>query len=129
MLEGYFFVHNFSNREILFLRSSKLFPMSKIGGRLSVSKRKQRNTHYLQSHSLGSPLGMLLRNNTTPLEVMTTCIQNEPHYGRKGTKQCQSSQMSSIPCAPSWVSNIISDILFSSTVVVCIDTSRKKWSF
>jgi hypothetical protein len=40
LLEGYFFVHNFSNREILLLCSSKSFLISKIGGKLSVSKRK-----------------------------------------------------------------------------------------
>jgi hypothetical protein len=72
---------------------------------------------------------MLLRNNTTLLEVMMTCIQNGPHCGRKETKQCPSSQISSIPCAPSWVSNILSDIWCSSIAVVCIDTSRPKWSF
>jgi hypothetical protein len=71
---------------------------------------------------------MLLRNNTTMLEVMTTCIQNGPHCCRKGIKQCQSSQISSIPCAPSWVSKILSDIWCSSTAVVCIDTSMQKWS-
>jgi hypothetical protein len=36
--------------------------------------------------------------------------------------------MSSIPCAPSWASNILSDIWCSSIAVVCIDTSRPKWS-
>jgi hypothetical protein len=61
--------------------------------------------------------------------VMTTCIQDGPHYGRKETKQSQSSPMSSIPCAPSQVSNILSDIWCSSIVAVCIDTSRKKWIF
>jgi hypothetical protein len=72
---------------------------------------------------------MVLRNNTTLLEVMTTCTQNGPHCGRKETKQCPSSQISSIPCAPSWVSNILSDIWYSSIATVCIDTSRLKWSF
>jgi hypothetical protein len=72
---------------------------------------------------------MLLRNNTTLLEVMMTCTQNGPHCGRKETKQCPSSQISSIPCAPSWVSNILSDIWCSSIAMVCIDTSRPKWSF
>jgi hypothetical protein len=72
---------------------------------------------------------MLLRNNTTLLEVMTTYIQDGPHCGRKGTKQCQSSPMSSIPCTPRWVSKTLSDIWCSSTMVVCIDTSRQKWSF
>jgi hypothetical protein len=58
-----------------------------------------------------------------------TYIQDGPHCDRKGTKQCQSSPMSSIPCAPSWVSNTLSDIWCSSTVTVCIDTSIQKWSF
>jgi hypothetical protein len=62
-------------------------------------------------------------------EVMTTCIPNGPHYSRKETKQCQSSQISSILCAPSWVSNILSDIWCSSIAMVCIDTSRLKWIF
>jgi hypothetical protein len=72
---------------------------------------------------------MLLRTNTTLLEVMITCIQNGPHCGRKETKQCPSSQISSIRCAPSWVSKILSDIWCSSIAVIYIDTSRKKWNF
>jgi hypothetical protein len=60
---------------------------------------------------------------------MMTCIPNGPHCGKKETKQCQSSQISSIPCAPRWVSNIQSDIWCSSIMVLCIDTSRLKWNF
>ena len=60
---------------------------------------------------------------------MTTCIQNGPHCGRKDTKQCPSSQISSIPCAPTWVSKVLRDIQCSSIVAVYIDTSRPKWSF
>jgi hypothetical protein len=94
-----------------------------------VSKRKQRNPHYLQSLSPGNSSWILLRNNTTLLEVMITCIQNGQHYGKKETKQCHSSQISSIPCAPSWVSNILSDIWCSSIMVLCMDTSKPKWNF
>jgi hypothetical protein len=103
--------------------------MSKIGGKLSVRKRKQRNPHYLQSRPPGNPLGMLLRNNTSLSEVMMTCIPNGPHCGKKETKKCQISQISSIPCAPSWVSKIQSDIWCSSITLLCIDTSRLKWNF
>jgi hypothetical protein len=60
---------------------------------------------------------------------MTTRIQNGSHCGRKETKPCQSSQISSIPCAPSWVSNILREIWYSSIVMLCIDTYRPKWSF
>jgi hypothetical protein len=86
LLERYFFVHNFSNREKITLRSSKSFPTSKIGGKLYVSKRKLRNPHYLQSRPPGIPSRMILRNNTTLSDVMTTCIPNGPHYGKKETK-------------------------------------------
>jgi hypothetical protein len=72
---------------------------------------------------------MLLMNNTTMLEVMTTCIPNGPHCGKKETKQCQSSQIYSIPYTPRWVSNIQRDIWCSSIVVLYIDTSRQKWNF
>jgi hypothetical protein len=87
------------------------------------------NPHYLQSQPPENPSGMLLRNNTTLLEVMTTCIPNGPHCGKKETKKCQISQISSIPCAPIWVSNIRSNIWFSSITMPCIDTSRPKWNF
>jgi hypothetical protein len=60
---------------------------------------------------------------------MMTCIPNGPHCGKKETRQCQISKISSIPCAPSWVSKIQSDIWFSSIVVLCIDTSRPKYNF
>jgi hypothetical protein len=60
---------------------------------------------------------------------MTTCIPNGPHCGKKETKQCQISQISSIPCAPRWVSKIQSDIWCSSITMLCIDTSRTKWNF
>jgi hypothetical protein len=103
--------------------------MSKIGEKIFVSKRKRRNPHYLQSWPPGNPSGMLLRRNTTLSEVMTTCIPNGPHCGKKETKQCQISQISSIPCAPILVSNIRSDIWCSSIMVLCIDTSRPKWNF
>jgi hypothetical protein len=59
---------------------------------------------------------------------MTTCIPNGPHCDKKDTKRCQISQISSIPCAPSWVSNIQSDIWYSSITMLCIDTSRPKWN-
>jgi hypothetical protein len=60
---------------------------------------------------------------------MTTCIPNGPHCGKKETKQCQISQIYFIPCTPSWVSKIYSDIWCSSIMTLYIDTSRLKWSF
>jgi hypothetical protein len=113
--------------KILHFHSLRSSPMSKIGGRLFVRKRKQRNLHYLQSHPLGVLSWMLLRNNTSLLEFMMTYIQDGPHYDKKGTKQCQSSPMSSIPFTPSWLSKTLSNIWCSSTTTVYIYTSRHKW--
>jgi hypothetical protein len=72
---------------------------------------------------------MLLRNNTILLEFMMTYTQNGPRCDRKETKRCLSSQISSIPCAPRWVSNILNDIWCSCIMMVYIDTSKLKWSF
>ena len=47
LIEGYFFSINFLIEKISLFLSSKLFPMSKIGWRLSMSKSKQSNPHYL----------------------------------------------------------------------------------
>jgi hypothetical protein len=41
LLEGYFSVHNFFDRENITFCSLRSSPMSNIGGRLSVRKRKQ----------------------------------------------------------------------------------------
>jgi hypothetical protein len=76
LLEGYFLSITFRIEKRLLLRSSKSFPMSKIGGRLYLRKRKQRNPNYLQSWTPEIPSGMLLRKTTTVSEVMTICIQN-----------------------------------------------------
>jgi hypothetical protein len=40
LIEGYFSIHNFSNREDITFSLLKSIPMSKIGGKLSMSKRK-----------------------------------------------------------------------------------------
>jgi hypothetical protein len=60
---------------------------------------------------------------------MMTYTQNGPHCGRKETKQCSSSQISVIPCAPIWASRILSQIWCSSITMVCIDTYSDKMEF
>jgi hypothetical protein len=129
LLEGYFSVHNFSNREKITFALLKAIPHVKDWWETFCEKKETEEPSLFTVTPPGNPSGMLLRNNTTLLEVMTTCIPNGPHCGKKETKQCQSSQISSIPCAPRWVSKIQSDIWCSSIMVLCIDTSRPKWNF
>jgi hypothetical protein len=59
LLEVYFSVHNFSNRENITFFLVKSIRHVNIGGRHFVRKGKQRNPQYLQSWSPGNPSGRL----------------------------------------------------------------------
>jgi hypothetical protein len=106
LLEGYFSVHNFSNRENITFVLLKVVPHVKDWWETFCEQKETEEPSLFIVTATWNPSGMLLRNNTTLSEVMTTCIPNGPHYGKKETKQCQISQISSIPCAPRWVSKI-----------------------
>jgi hypothetical protein len=129
LLEGYFSVHNFSNKEKITFALLKAVPHVKDWWETFYEQKEIEEPSLFTVMTTWESFRMLLRNNTTLSEVMTTCIPNGPHCGKKETKQCQISQISSIPCAPSWVSKIQSDIWCSSITVLCIDTSRLKWNF
>ena len=111
----------------LFLHSSKLPPMSKTGGKPTVSKRMKGNPLYSRPHPLGIPFEMASRNNITPWGAMRKNTSNGPRCGNKGIKMCMKSKIYSIPYAQSWVLKIHRDIWCSSTVGVCTNTFRRKW--
>jgi hypothetical protein len=85
LLEGYFSVHNFFIEKRLPLRSLRMSPMSRSGGRLIVRIRTLRNMQYFRLHTLGILSGMILRNNNTLLEAMMTNIRDGPHCKGKWT--------------------------------------------
>jgi hypothetical protein len=114
MLEGYFSVHNFFDRENITFHSSRSFPMLKTGGILTLSKGSWRNLQFLWWPLHGIPSRMPLKNNTTLLEATRTSTQDGPPYVKKGTRQYQTSPIFSIPYAPNWVSNILSVIWCSN---------------
>jgi hypothetical protein len=58
LLEGYFFVHNFSIGKISPSHSLRLSPMSNIGGKLTGRKVPQRSLEYMGSIPLGIFLWM-----------------------------------------------------------------------
>ena len=68
--------------------SLRLFPISKIGGRLTVRKIPQRSLEYLCPNPLGHILLMLLRGNTNLLETMMTSTRDGSQCVKRGTKQC-----------------------------------------
>jgi hypothetical protein len=58
--------------------------MSRIGGKLTVRKRKLRNMQYCFSQPLGILARILLRNNTTLLEATMTNIEMDHTVMGKG---------------------------------------------
>ena len=111
------------------LHSLRLSHMSKIGAKLTMRRGPLGNFQYLWSPPFGIISGMLLRNNNTMLEAMMTSIRDGPHFDGKGTRQYQISQISSIPCAPRWISRTLNDIRCSSTATVIQNTSKHKCIF
>jgi hypothetical protein len=129
LLEGYFSVHNFSNRENITFALLKVIPHVKDWWETFCEQKETEEPSLFTVTTTWESFRDVIKEQYYPVEVMTTCIPNGPHCGKKETKQCQISQISSIPCAPSWVSKIQSDIWCSSITVLYIDTSRPKWNF
>jgi hypothetical protein len=102
--------------------------MLKTGGILTLSKGSQRNIQFFWWPLHGIPSRMPLKKNTTPLEAMRTSEPDGPPYVKKGTRQYHISPIFSLPYAQNWVSKTLSAIWCSNTMVVFIDTSKKKWS-
>jgi hypothetical protein len=128
LLEGYFSVHNFSDREKITFSLLKVIPHVKDWWDTYSEQRAWRNLQFLWWPLHGIPSGTPLKNNTTLLEATRTSTPDGPPYIKKGTRQYQTSPIFSIPYAPNWVSNILSIIWCSNTMVVCIDTFKHKWS-
>jgi hypothetical protein len=101
--------------------------MLKTGRILTLRKWSWRNLQFLWWPLHGILYGTPLNSSTTLLEAMRTSTPDGPPYVKKGTRQYQTSPTFSIPYAPNWVSNILSIIWFSNTMVVCIYTFKQKW--
>ena len=86
LLEGYFFVHNFSNREKITFALLKVVPHVKDWWENFCEPKEINEPSLFLARPPGNPSGMLLTNNTTLSKVMTTYIQNGPHCNRKETK-------------------------------------------
>jgi hypothetical protein len=84
LLEGYFFVHNFFDRENITFALLKVVPHVKDWWDTYCEKKAMEESTCLQLYPLGVLSGMLLRNNITLLEATMTSIQNGPCCAGKG---------------------------------------------
>ena len=101
LLEGYFSVHEFSDREKIIFALLKAAPMSKTGGKPTRSKRARENPLCSQPHPLGILFETPSRNKGTTLRTTKGLL-----CGNKGTKMCMRLRICFIPYAQSWVSKI-----------------------
>jgi hypothetical protein len=124
LLEGYFLVHNFSDREKITFSLLKAIPHVKELWDIYFEKRVMEESAILWWPLHGIPFRMPLNNIITLLEATRTNTPHGPPYVKKGTRQYQTSPIFSIPYAPNWVSKIQSVIWCSNTTIVCIDTLK-----
>jgi hypothetical protein len=110
LIEGYFSVHNFSDREKIAFTLLKHLPHVKHWWENYWKKISIDDSKIYGAEPTCDFLWMRSRNNINLLVTMTTNTRDGPHCGKIWDKQCQSSQILPIPCAPRWVSNTLSTI-------------------
>ena len=88
LLEGYFSVHDFSDRERIIFTLLKVAPMSRTGGKPTQSNMVRGNALCSRPHPLGIIFETPSRNNIIPWGAMRTNTYNGLRCGSKGTKIC-----------------------------------------
>jgi hypothetical protein len=116
LLEGYFSVHNFSDRENITFALLKVVPHVKDWWETYCEQRATEESAIFLVAPTWDSFKDVIKEQYYLLEATMTNTRDGPHCNKKGTRQCQSSQISSIPCAPSWVSKTLNDIWCSSTM-------------
>jgi hypothetical protein len=113
LLEGYFSVHNFFDRENITFALLKALPHVKHWWETYCEKISTEESGMFEVEPTWESFVDVVKEQYYPVgnyedQYMrwTTCCV------KRGAKQCRSSPIPSIPCAPSWVSNILSDIWF-----------------
>ena len=86
MLEGYFSVYSFSDRENITFALLKVVPHVKDWWETYCEKASIEESKMFGTDPLGHLFWTLLRGNITLSETMKTNTQDGPHYGRKRTK-------------------------------------------
>ena len=88
LLEGYFSVHDFSNRENITFALLKAAPHVKDWWETYCERKDERKPLFSQRNPLGICSEMESRKNITLWGAMMISTCNGPHYGSKGIKMC-----------------------------------------
>jgi hypothetical protein len=103
LLEGYFFVHNFSNRENINFALLKVVPHVKYWWETLCEQKTTEEPSLFTIALTWESFKDAIKEKYYHVGSYDDLYTKWTTLRRKGTKQCHSSQISSIPCAPSWV--------------------------
>jgi hypothetical protein len=103
LLEGYFFVHKFSDWENITFALLMALPDVKNWWETYWEKTSTNESVIYGVETTWDIFWMWSSNNITLLVTMTTGTWDGPHCVKRGDKQCRSSPIPSIPCPTSWV--------------------------
>jgi hypothetical protein len=130
LLEGYFSVHNFSDRENITFSLLKVVPHVKDWwDTYSEQRAIEESEIFVVSPTWDSFRDAIKEYYYLVGSYEDLVTPDGPPYVKKETRQYQISPIFSIPCAPNWVSKTLSDIWCSNTADVFIDTLKHKWIF
>jgi hypothetical protein len=111
LLEGYFSVHNFSNRENITFVLLKVVPHVKHWWETYCEKKSTEESGIFGVEPTWDSFMDAIKEQYYPVGNYDDQYMRWTTLVRRGTKQCQSSQIPSIPCTPRWVSETLSEHL------------------
>jgi hypothetical protein len=101
MLEGYFFVHNFSDIENITFFILKVIPHVKYWWETFCEKEETKESPLFSVAPTKCSFRDVIKEQYYHFGSHDNLYRDGPHCSRKGTKKCESLKTSSIYCAPS----------------------------
>jgi hypothetical protein len=128
LLEEYFYVHNFSNREKITFVLLKVVPRVKDWWETFCEKKETEERSLFTVTTTQESFRDVIKEQYYPVISYDDLYTKWTTLQQERDQAVPYSKIPSIPCTPRWVSKIQSDIWCSSIVVLCIDTSILKWN-
>jgi hypothetical protein len=129
LLEGYFSVHNFSNREKITFALLKAVPHVKDWWENFCEQKETEEPSLFTVMATWESFRDVIKEQYYPVGSYDDLYTKWTTLRQERDQAVPDFTNIFIPCAPRWVSKIQSDIYCSSIAVLCIDTSRPKWNF
>jgi hypothetical protein len=114
LLEGYFSIHNFSNRENITFALLKVVPHVKYWWETFCEQKETEEPSLFTVMVTWESFRDVIKEQYYHVGSYDDLYTKWTTLRQERDQAVPSSQISSIPCTPSWVSNILSDIWCSS---------------